>query len=134
LWAAALALLTTLALAPFSAAAEAPTGEAQATPTVLAVWAMLDGDTPRSGGRVRVYEKGSRSALLQSNGKAEERVYGSGVAWLEFARLPSDFTVEVSGARPGGRPLRGTFRAVVHGYTAGEVVHVDPVTTLIAAR
>ena len=74
------------------------------------------------------------SALLQSNGKAQERAYGSGIALMEFTRLPSDFTVEVSGARPGGRPLRGTFRAVVHGYTAGRVVHVDPVTTLIAAR
>jgi hypothetical protein len=134
LLAAALALVATLAIAPFSAAAEAPSGVAQATPTVLAVWALVDGDTPLSHGRVRVYEKGSRSALLQSNGKAQERAHGSGVALLEFARLPSDFTVEVSGARPGGRPLRGTFRAVVHGYTAGRVVHVDPVTTLIAAR
>jgi hypothetical protein len=53
---------------------------------------------------------------------------------LEFAHLPSDFTVEVSDARPGGQPLRGTFRAVVNGYTAGAVVYVDPVTTLIAAR
>jgi len=93
---------------------------------------MLDGDTPLSHGRLRVYEMGSRSALLQSNGKAQERAYCSGVALLEFARLPSDFTVEVSDARPGGRPLRGTFRAAVHDYRAGGVVHVDPVTTLVA--
>jgi hypothetical protein len=109
--------------------AQAP---AASTPTVLAVWAMADGDTPLSRGRVRVYRKGSRSALLQSNGRAGEQVHDSGVALLEFARLPSDFIIEVSGARPAGRPVRGTFRAVVRGYTAGRVVHVDPVTTLIA--
>jgi hypothetical protein len=130
----ALALLTTLAIAPLSAAAATPAAVAQATPSLLAVWAIVDGDTPLSHGRVRVYPTGSRSALAQTDGRREERTYGSGVALLEFAQLPRDFTVEVSGARADGRLLRGTFRAVVHGYSTGRVVHVDPVTTLIEAR
>jgi hypothetical protein len=117
-------------------AADAP-ARAQAEPVVLAVWALADDDTPVSGGRVRVYawQRGAVAGrpLRQTNGRRQERTYRAGMALLEFSRLPAKFIVEVAGGRTGGPRLRGAFRAVERDYRSGEVVHVNPVTTLIAA-
>jgi len=103
---------------------------------IVPVWALLDGDTPVSGARVRVYAGGlhavgRRRPLRQRHGARTERTYKSGVALLEFARLPRNFTVVVSGGSSEGRRLRGFLSARVRGYRAGRVVHVNPVTTLV---
>jgi hypothetical protein len=101
----------------------------QESPAVLAVWALADGDTPVADGRVRVLAAGRP---LRQVAEASERTHEEGMALLEFASLPDRFTVEVSGGRVGGRRLRGTLRSEVDGYRSGGVVHVSPVTTLIA--
>ena len=103
---------------------------------IVPVWALLDGDTPLSGARVRVYAGGLRAVgrrrpLRQLRGVRAERTYKSGVALLEFARLPRNFTVVISGGRSEGRPLRGFMSARVRAYREGRVVHVNPVTTLV---
>jgi hypothetical protein len=64
----------------------------------------------------------------------------AGTATLDFAHLPQTFTVAVQGGRALGRALDGSMSVQVHGYrtgrpvrgvTAGPVVHVNPVTTLV---
>jgi hypothetical protein len=116
------------------------------------VWALLDGQTEVSGGSVRVYPGSFREGrgtsetpktpLRQSGGVSVERTNPSGVAMLEFRRLPRDFTVVVSGGRANGRRIRGFVSVQVHGYTrgrprggvrTGDIVYVNPVTTLIDA-
>jgi hypothetical protein len=135
------ALAVALPLACLAALVPAPHAWAQsapgARPTVVAVWALADGDTPVAGGRVRVYAAGRsgrsvRPALRQRNGREQEQTYAAGDSLLEFAQLPPEFVVEVAGGRAGDRRFRGTFRALVTGYHSGDVVHVNPVTTLIA--
>jgi hypothetical protein len=103
---------------------------------IVPVWALLDGDTPVSGARVRVYAGGLRAVgrrrpLRQLRGARAERTHRSGVALLEFARLPRSFTVVISGGRSEGRRLRGFLSARVRSYGEGRVVHVNPVTTLV---
>lgn len=104
---------------------------------ILPVWAFADGDTPVSNARVRVYPSGkggaAHHALQQASGAALDRTSSTGTALLEFASLPSRFTVVVSGGEARGRPLGGDFRAEVHGYQPSDVVDVTPLTTLIAA-
>jgi hypothetical protein len=120
-------------------AGSAPTTGADEPTAILPVWALLDGDTPVAGARVRVYAirrrangKPGRPRLLRPlNPVAAQRTYDSGIALLEFARLPRTFVVEVSGGQAQGRPLRGFLSARVHGYRSPEVVHVTPVTTLV---
>jgi hypothetical protein len=103
---------------------------------IVPVWALLDGDTPLSGARVRVYAGGLRAVgrrrpLRQLRGARTELTHKSGVALLEFARLPRSFTVVISGGRSQGRRLRGFLSARVRAYAEGRVVHVNPVTTLV---
>ena len=112
--------------------------DAQHDGVTLPVWALLDGDTPVSGARVDVYVShpsengGSRRRRLRPLKRTgQERTYDSGVALLEFARLPRAFTVVVSGGQAEGRALRGSLSAQVRGYRPGTVVHVTPVTALI---
>src|SRR5262245_11020982 len=117
----------------------APTPVAAKPTAVLPVWALLDGDTPVAGARVRVYAirrrangKPGRPRLLRPlSPVAAQRTYDSGVALLEFARLPRTFVVKVNGGQARGRPLLGFLSARVHGYRSAEVVHVTPVTTLV---
>jgi hypothetical protein len=136
LLAAAPALLPAEAAARSVGPSDAPARGAAAKPVVLAVWALADDDTPVSGGRVRVYASrrgaAARRPLRQRNGRRQERTHRAGMALLEFSRLPAEFTVEVAGGRAGGPKLRGAFRAERRGYRPGQVVHVNPVTTLIA--
>jgi hypothetical protein len=97
-----------------------------AKPAVVAVWALADGDTPLAGAHVRIL-KGD-AVLRQDNGTRREVTSRAGVSVLDLRRLPRRFTVEVV---PRQR-LGGTFRALVRRHRPGAVVHVNPVTTLIA--
>ena len=92
----------------------------------MAVWALADGDTPLAGAHVRILKDGA--VLRQDNGTRREVTSRGGVSLLDLRRLPRRFIVEVV---PRQR-LGGTFRALVRHYRAGAVVHVNPVTTLIA--
>ena len=113
------------ALAAAAATPLVPSASA-ASPAVVAVWALADGDTPLAGARVRIL-KGD-AVLRQDNGTRREVTSRTGVSLLDLRRLPRRFTVEVV---PRQR-LGGTFRALVRRHRAGAVVHVNPVTTLIA--
>ena len=126
----------------FGLCARADAGAARDKPTVLAVWGLADGDTDVAGATVRVFAGppaarggASRSgrALAQTNGRRADRTYRSGVALLAFRRLPSEFVVEVRGGRANGRRVPGTLRAAVRGYRSGDVIYVNPVTTMMAA-
>jgi hypothetical protein len=91
-----------------SAAATPAAGGGLRGRVIVPVWALLDGDTPLSGARVRVYAGGLRAVghrrpLRQLSGARAERTHKSGVALLEFARLPRSFTVVISGGRSEGR-------------------------------
>ena len=126
----------------FGLSARAEAGTARDKPTVLAVWGLADGDTDAAGATVRVFAGppaarggASRSGrpLAQTNGRRADRTYRSGVALLAFRRLPSEFVVEVTGGRANGRRVPGTLRAPVRGYRSGDVIYVNPVTTMMAA-
>ena len=54
------------------------------------------------------------------------------MALLRFNSLPSTLRIVVSGGRAGGKRVRGSLRTKVRGVTDGEVVHVNPVTTVSA--
>ena len=115
----------TLALAAAGPASAQPSANA-AQPALVAVWALADGDTPLAGAHVRILKGGA--VLRQDNGTRREVTSRGGVSLLDLRRLPRRFTVEVV---PRQR-LGGTFRALVRRHRAGAVVHVNPVTTLIA--
>jgi hypothetical protein len=121
----------------FGLCARADAGAARDKPTVLAVWGLADGDTDVAGGTVRVFagrpaDRGG-AALAQTNGRRADRTHRSGVALLAFRRLPPEFVVEVRGGRADGRRVPGRLRAAVRGYRSGDVIHVNPVTTMMAA-
>jgi hypothetical protein len=118
-----------------AAGTPASSGERRAR-VILPVWALLDGDTPVSRARVRVYAGDLRAGrrrrpLREVRIERGERTHKSGVALLVFRRLPRNFTVVVRGGRSEGRRLRGFLSAQVRGYRDGRVVHVNPVTTLV---
>jgi hypothetical protein len=115
----------TIALAAAGPASAQPSSTA-AQPAVVAVWALADGDTPLAGAHVRILKDGA--VLRQDNGTRREVTSRGGVSLLDLRRLPRRFIVEVV---PRQR-LGGTFRALVRRHRAGAVVHVNPVTTLIA--
>jgi hypothetical protein len=124
-----------------AASAAKPAARRAAAPALVSVWALVDGDTPVRGGQVRVYAGRLHAnrvmALVRArplrllHGGRQERTSALGVALLEFARLPRDFTVVVSGGRAGGHRLKGFLSAEVRGYGSGNVVNVNPVTTLV---
>ena len=121
----------------FGLSARAEAGAVRDKPTVLAVWGLADGDTDAAGATVRVFagrpaDRGG-AALAQTNGRRADRTHRSGVSLLAFRRLPSEFVVEVRGGRADGRRVPGTLRAAVRGYRSGDVVYVNPVTTMMAA-
>jgi hypothetical protein len=119
-------LLAAMGTALAAAATPLVPSASAASPAVVAVWALADGDTPLAGARVRIL-KGD-AVLRQDNGTRREVTSRAGVSLLDLRRLPRRFTVEVV---PRQR-LGGTFRALVRRHRAGAVVHVNPVTTLIA--
>ncbi len=136
-----------LAVGPASAGARtAPaTSSARAREVLLPVWALLDGSTPVSGGHVSVYaglpQRLPRTALVPLD-RRHVTSNAHGVVTLDFAHLPRTFTVVIRGGHVGRQSLRGSLSAQVHGYAAGSpvngvsagpVVHLNPVTTLIDA-
>jgi hypothetical protein len=137
-----LLVLLLVCASAFGLSARAEARAARDKPTVLAVWGLADGDTPVAGATVRVFAGGpagrggasrSRRALAQTNGRRGDRTYRSGVTLLAFRRLPREFVVEVRGGRAGRRSVPGTLRAAVRGYRSGDVIYVNPVTTMMAA-
>ncbi len=129
----------------FASAGSARAAEVRAKPVVLAVWGLIDGNSPLSRADVRVYAGAPRAvnlsgrglvgrALSESDGAQARRTAATGVALLSFSRLPREFTVVVAGGRAGGRRVPGALAAVVRGYSSGTVVYVNPVTTLIAGE
>jgi hypothetical protein len=118
---------------PAGSGAAAPGTRALGEPTVvLPIWAIIDGDTPVSGGTVRVL--GPRGSALEQVSPTDETTGPRGTSLLEFSELPSAFTVVVSGGEVRGKRLDGKLRADVRNYrpSGARVVHVSPVTTMIA--
>jgi hypothetical protein len=132
----ALALSLGLALAALAAPAGAsdvdPTRVSGTAKRSLHVWAYFDGDTPISGARVRVYAGGHQLRELDA-GPGPARTFPGGMALLRFSSLPDRIRLVVSGGRAGGRPVHGSLKANVRGVGNGEVVHVNPVTTVADA-
>jgi hypothetical protein len=116
---------------PAGSGAAAPGARALGEPpVVLPVWAIIDGDTPVSGGSVRVFGPGGSE--LEQASPTDETTGPRGTSLLEFSELPSAFTVVVSGGEVRGKRLDGELRADVREYRPSGVVHVSPVTTMIA--
>jgi hypothetical protein len=132
-----LSVALALALGLVAAALAAPAGAAEGDPGAapragkqsLQILAYFDGDTPVTGGRVRVYAGGRRLREL-GDGPGPVKTFPGGIALLRFSSLPSRLRVVVSGGRAGGRPVRGSLKTKVRGVTDGEVVHVNPATTV----
>ncbi len=122
----ALGLVAALA-APAGAAEGDPDATSRAGKQSLRIWAYFDGDTPVTGGRVRVYADGRR---LHEGGAGTTRTLSEGTALLRFRSLPSRLRVVVTGGRAGGRPVRGSLKTKLRGVTDGELVHVSPVNTV----
>ncbi len=131
----ALALALGLVAAAFAAPAGAATGEpgaaSRAGEESLRLWAYFDGDTPVTGARVRAYSGGRE--LRERRGPGPVTTLSEGTGFLQFRELPRDFTIEVTGGRAGGRPVRGSLTAEVRGVRDGDLVDVNPITTLADA-
>jgi hypothetical protein len=123
-----------LALAALAAPAGAATGgeadqASAADKQSLRIWAYFDGDTPVTGGEVHVYADGRR-LRERGDGPGPVRTFPGGMALLRFTSLPSALRIVVSGGHAGGERVRGSLKAKVRGVTDGELVHVNPVTTV----
>jgi len=136
----ALAVAAALAVAGVVGAGAGSARAASSSESLL-INANADGDTPISGGAVRVYPcvrgEGQRAVatgapLRQSGGARVERTNSAGVALLDFDRLPRCFVVRASGGEVNGRRVRGSLRAQ-SGNRSGRIadVLVTPVSTLI---
>ncbi len=134
------AFLACAGLASAAPTGRAATGAIGSRPVVLAVWGLVDGDSPVAGASVDVYagapRRPSRSGRLTGQAPLPElvgaRTSGTGTVLLEFSRLPREFTVQLTGGSVGGSRFKGALRAIVRGYRSGGVAYVNPVTTLIA--
>jgi hypothetical protein len=125
-----------LALAAlFATSARAADGDADAASHTgdesLRLWAYFDGDTPVKGARVRAYSGGRE--LRERGGPGPVTTLSEGTGFLEFRNLPRDFTIEVTGGRADGRPVRGSLTAEVRGVRDGDLVDVNPITTMADA-
>jgi hypothetical protein len=110
-----------------------PAGAAShAADGIVPVWAMADGTLPLSGATVAVVPAGDPGRAAPSIGSMK-RTYATGTFVFHATRPLHAFTVSVTGGRLDGRPFDGTMRAVVRHYRPLNVVHVNPVTTLVAA-
>ncbi len=114
-----------LALAPAAVAATRPADG------VVPAWAMIDGQLPVSGATVSVVTTGDGRSV-QSTGSMQ-RTYATGTFVFHANRPLRNFTVTVTGGRVAGKPFDGTMRAVVRAYRPLTVVHVNPLTTVVAA-
>jgi hypothetical protein len=117
------------ALAAPAVAAAGGGGSSRAGEQSLQIWAYFDGDTPVSGGRVHVYADGEQ---LRGDGIAgsNRRTFSDGTALLLLDSLPSKLRVVINGGRAGGRPVRGSLKTSVHGVGDGDVVEINPITTV----
>ena len=137
-WRSSLALILSLGLA--LAALTSPAGASDVGPPEVSatgkqslhVWAYFDGDTPISGARVRVYAGGRRLRELDA-GPGPVSTFPGGMALLRLSSLPDRLRFVVTGGRAGGSPVRGSLKATVTGARNGEVIHVNPVTTVADA-
>jgi hypothetical protein len=129
-------VVVALSLALALAALAAPAGAAKggqpdrASPVdekSLEIWAYFDGDTPVTGGQVRVYAGGRR---LRERGDEPVTTIPGGEAMLRFGSLPSALRIVVSGGRAGGERVDGSLRAKVRSVSDGDIVEVNPVTTV----
>ena len=96
------------------------------------VWAYFDGDTPVSGGRVRVYADG-KQLPIRGYGPGPITTFRGGQAMLRSDSLPSTLRVVVSGGTAGGEQARGSLTATVRRVSNGDLIHVNPVTTIADA-
>jgi hypothetical protein len=110
--------------APAGAATGDPGGSRQQS---LSIWAYFDGDTPVTGGTVHAYADGKE---LNSDGRGPVTTIPGGMAMLRFDSLPSALRIVVSGGHAGGERVLGSLRTKVRDVTDGEIVHVNPVTTV----
>jgi hypothetical protein len=115
-----------LAVAPAAGAAS------HAADGIVPAWAMADGRLPLSGATVDVVTTGGGGRSEQSIGSMK-RTYATGTFLFHATRPLHSFTVTVTGGRLDGKPFDGTMRAVVRAYRPLTVVHVNPVTTLVAS-
>ena len=131
-----LAVLLSLALVllALAAHAEAATGNGggntEAEQQSFSIWAYYDGDTPVTGGAVHVYADGKE---LNSGGSGLVKTFPGGMTMLRFHSLPSAFRIVVDGGRAGGERVEGSLNAKVDSVSDGEIVHVNPVTTVSEA-
>ena len=133
-----LSVALALSLGVLLAALAAPAGAAKggqpdrASPAdekSLEIWAYFDGDTPVSGGEVRAYADGRR-LRERGDGPGPVTTFSGGEALLRFDSLPSALRIVVSGGRAGGERVDGSLRTKVRGVSDGDLVHVNPVTTV----
>lgn len=78
---------------------------------------------------MHVYADGKE---LSSDEPGPVTTFSGGEAMLWFDSLPATLRIVVSGGHAGGEPVRGSLRTKVRGVTNGEIVHVNPVTTVSA--
>ena len=120
--------LVPMALAPHAGAATRGPGVSKRTgEKVLFIWAYFDGNTPVSGGTVRVYADGGK---LSGEGRGPVRTFSQGEAMLQFHSLPSKLRIVVSGGQAAGMRVRGSLNREVRGVTDGDLVQINPVTTV----
>jgi hypothetical protein len=96
------------------------------------IWAYFDGDTPVSGGRVRVYADGEQLPI-RGYGPGPITTFRGGQAMVRFESLPSTLRVVVSGGTAGGEQVRGSLTTTVRKVSDGDLIHVNPVTTIADA-
>lgn len=120
-----LTALVALVAGPVAGASARQTPRHLSLPPAVVVKAFVDGSPkqlPIAGGRVTV----SDGRMLLGRGRTGRR----GVAHVWLRSRPGHLLVTVRGGSTGGRRLRGAWSAEVRGR--GMLVHVNPVTTLVA--
>jgi outer membrane murein-binding lipoprotein Lpp len=94
---------------------------------------FVDDDARVRGARVEVTTLAGRGLLARGE-RARTTAHGTFDVRLRRA-LPATFVVTLRGGRVGGRPLGGALRAIVRrSGGAAELVHVSPVSSIVAAR
>lgn len=132
-----IAVAVGLCLSPGSALADGATSAprvAMAKPSrLIAVRAMLDGASPISNARVKVYTAGSKRHHRRVLASTRTRALGARLIRFRAA-VPRRFDVEVTGGRVAGRRFDGRLIAAVRGYRRMQVVYINPMTTVVAVH
>ncbi|HEX6116130.1 MAG TPA: hypothetical protein VFY99_03450 [Solirubrobacterales bacterium] len=95
-------------------------------PKRLLVWAYFDGDTPLSEAEVRVYADGRQLG-------DPVRTHPQGTALVRLPALPERLRVVVGGGEARGKRVEGSLSTELRDVADGDVVDVNPVTTLVDA-